>query len=144
MPQQSSARRLAVALALAVAFALPVAVTAHDPRHAAATPQSAPETAFLAATSVAMAKMMRDMEGKPTGDIDRDFVAMMVPHHQGAIEMAMALLKHTGNAQLQRLAQEIIVTQQQEIAAMHLAIGEPLPPALPAPTAVGGGATEQR
>ncbi|MEZ5832509.1 MAG: DUF305 domain-containing protein, partial [Dongiaceae bacterium] len=70
----------------------------------------------------------------PTGDVDRDFVMMMVPHHQGAIDMAMAELRYGTNEQLKRLAQEIIVTQQQEIAAMQLAIGAPLPPSAPAPT----------
>ena len=59
---------------------------------------------------------------------------MMGPHHQGAIDMAVAVLRHGRNPQIRRLAQEIIVTQQQEIAAMWLAIGQPLPPSLPAPT----------
>ena len=61
---------------------------------------------------------------------------MMVPHHRGAIDMAMAVLRYGRNEQLKRLAQEIIVTQQQEIAAMELAIGNPLPPSTPAPTQV--------
>ena len=59
---------------------------------------------------------------------------MMVPHHQGAIDMAVAVLKYGHNEQLKRLAQEIIVTQQQEIAAMRFAVGEPLPPSTPSPT----------
>ena len=57
-----------------------------------------------------------------------------VPHHQGAIDMALAELHYGRNEQLRRLAQEIIVTQRQEIAAMRLAVGEPLPPSTPAPT----------
>jgi hypothetical protein len=76
---------------------------------------------------------MVDMGIKPSGDVDRDFVAMMVPHHQGAIDMARAELRYGHNEQLRRMAQEIIVTQQQEIAAMRLAVGEPLPPSAPAP-----------
>ena len=68
-----------------------------------------------------MDKMMADMNVKPTGDADRDFVAMMIPHHQGAIDMARSLLRYGHNEQLRRLAQEIIVTQQQEIATMRLA-----------------------
>jgi hypothetical protein len=64
---------------------------------------------------------------KPTGDVDRDFVAMMVPHHQGATDMAGAYLRYGRNQQLRRLAQEIVVTQQQDIAAMRLAVGEQLP-----------------
>ncbi|CAO3424569.1 protein of unknown function DUF305 [Azospirillum endophyticum] len=79
---------------------------------------------------------MADMAVGPTGDIDRDFVAMMTPHHQGAIDMALAILKYGRNEQLKRLAQEIIVEQQQEIAAMTLAIGAPLPPSGPAPTRI--------
>ena len=99
----------------------------------AQTPAPGAEAPFLAENAAAMDKMMQDMAVKPTGDIDRDFVAMMVPHHQGAIDMAQALLRYGRNEQLKRLAQEIIVTQQQEIAAMRLAVGEPLPPSQPSP-----------
>ena len=91
------------------------------------------EAPFLAENDAAMATMMKDMMVNPTGDVDRDFVAMMAPHHQGAIDMAQALLRYGHNEQLRRLAQEIIVTQQQEIAAMRLAVGEQLPPSMPAP-----------
>jgi Domain of unknown function (DUF305) len=59
---------------------------------------------------------------------------MMVPHHQGAIDMARVELKYGRNEQLRRLSQEIIVTQQQEIAAMRLAVGDPLPPSVASPT----------
>ncbi len=58
---------------------------------------------------------------------------MMIPHHQGAIDMALAELRYGKNEQLRRLAQEIIVEQQQEIAAMRLALGQPLPPSAAAP-----------
>jgi uncharacterized protein (DUF305 family) len=83
-----------------------------------------------------MKKMMSGMAVKPTGDVDADFVAMMVPHHQGAIDMALAVLRHGRNPQIRRLAQEIIVTQQQEIAVMRLVVGQPLPPSGPSPTEV--------
>lgn len=96
----------------------------------AASPEEAP---FLAENDAATAKMMAAMEIKPSGDVDRDFVGMMAPHHQGAIDMAQAELRHGHNEQLKRIAQEIIVTQQQEIAAMWLALGEPLPPSVPSP-----------
>lgn len=85
------------------------------------------EPAFLAENDHAMTKMMEDMAIKPTGDISKDFVAMMVPHHQGAIDMAQAYLRYGQNEQLRRIAQGIIVEQQQEILAMRLAIGLPLP-----------------
>jgi uncharacterized protein (DUF305 family) len=98
------------------------------------------ETPYLAENDATMGRMMSGMVIKPTGDVDRDFVAMMSPHHQGAIEMAQAVLCNGHNEQIRRLAQEIIVTQQQEIAAMRLAVGEPLPPSVPSPTQLAGSA----
>jgi hypothetical protein len=92
---------------------------------------SAAEAPYLAENVSAMTKMMIDMGIKPSGDVDTDFVAMMAPHHQGAIEMAQAELRYGQNEPLRRMAQEIIVTQLQEITAMRLALGQPLP----APTA---------
>ena len=89
-----------------------------------ATPDEEP---FLSANVGAMTKMMVDMGIRPSGDVDKDFVSMMTPHHQGAIEMAQAELRYGRNEQLRRMAQEIIVTQLQEIAAMRLALGQPLP-----------------
>jgi uncharacterized protein (DUF305 family) len=80
------------------------------------------ETEFLAANRAAMDKMMVGMESGPAGDVDRDFVATMIPHHQGAIDMARAELRYGRNEQLRRIAQEIIIDQQQEIAAMQLAV----------------------
>lgn len=93
------------------------------------------ERDFLAENDIAMTRMMQAMAAQPSGDIDRDFVAMMSAHHQGAIDMATALLRHGGNEQLRRLAQEIAITQQAEIAAMQLAIDAPLPLSVPASTA---------
>jgi uncharacterized protein (DUF305 family) len=80
------------------------------------------EGAFVAENEAAMSKMMAAMAAEPSGDVDKDFVATMVPHHQGAIEMAQAELRHGRNERLRRIAQEIIVDQTQEIAAMKLAI----------------------
>jgi hypothetical protein len=91
------------------------------------------EASFLVENDAAMRKMVHDMAVKPTGDVDADFVAMMVPHHQGAIDMALAVLRHGRNSQIRRLAQEIIVTQQQEIVVMRLAVGQPLSPSRPSP-----------
>ena len=96
-----------------------------------------PEGPFLALNETAMNKMMAGMALKPTGDADRDFVAMMVPHHQGAIDMAQAELQYGRNQKLLRIAQEIVVEQLQEIAAMRFAIGEPA-----SPTWVTNGAQE--
>ena len=96
---------------------------------------ASPETAFLQANDAVMDRMMAGMTAKPAGEVDADFVNMMEPHHQGAIEMAELELRYGRNEQLRRIAQEIIVDQQQEIAAMRLALGRPLPPSTPAPTA---------
>src|ERR1700733_887809 len=80
------------------------------------------EAPFLKENEAAMAKMMAAMAVTPSGDVDRDFVATMVPHHQGAIEMTQAELRYGHNEQLRRIAQEIIVDQTQEIAVMRQAI----------------------
>ncbi|MBA1290743.1 DUF305 domain-containing protein [Pseudomonas japonica] len=84
----------------------------------------------------AMDRMMQGMAGPSTGDVDQDFVQAMTAHHQGAIDMAVAMLRYGHDEQLKRIAQEIIVDQQQEIAAMRLALGQPLPPSTQAPTQV--------
>jgi uncharacterized protein (DUF305 family) len=89
------------------------------------------EAQYLADNVSAMTKMMIDMGINPSGDVDTDFVAMMVPHHQGAIEMAQAELRYGRNEPLRRMAQEIIVTQLQEITAMRLVLSQPLQPSAP-------------
>jgi uncharacterized protein (DUF305 family) len=88
-----------------------------------------PEEAYLAENRAAMTKMMKDMMVKPTGDVDRDFVEMMIPHHQGAIDMAVGFLRYGSNEQLKRLAQDIIVAQQKEIEVMRLSLGGSRQPA---------------
>lgn len=102
----------AVAASLALATAVPAGASLYD----------AP---FLAQITAAMNNMMAAMNIKPSGDVDRDFVSSMVPHHQGAIEMAEAELRFGHNEKVRRIAEEIIVTQQQEIVAMHVAVGQP-------------------
>ena len=97
---------------------------------------AAGQDGFYPAMSAAMDRMMAAMHARPSQDVDRDFVAMMVPHHQGAIEMAVAELRYGTDPRLKRIAQEIVIEQQQEIAAMNVAVGEPLPKPVPAPTQV--------
>jgi YVTN family beta-propeller protein len=76
--------------------------------------------AFRAEIKAAMATMDNGMAGAPmTGDPDRDFMAMMIPHHQGAMDMAKAVLAHGKDPIVRRLAQEIITTQQAEIELMQ-------------------------
>jgi len=57
---------------------------------------------------------------RPSGDNDADFVRLMLPHHQAAIDMAKTQLAYGQDAQMRRLAQEIITDQQSEIELMHL------------------------
>jgi len=67
-----------------------------------------------------MSAMEQEMkQASMTGDPDHDFAAMMIPHHQGAIEMAKAYLLYGKSPVLRRLARKIIVTQQQEIEVMR-------------------------
>jgi uncharacterized protein (DUF305 family) len=109
---------------------------------------SSNEALFLAENRAAMEKMMAGMKANPSGDVDHDFIGMMIPHHQGAIDMAQAELRYGRNEQLRRMAQEIIVAQQQEIAVMRLAEAEPLSkPAAAhdqAPSAAAAGAAPAR
>ncbi len=86
--------------------------------------QSPREPLYLADVSRAMATMMADMTVEPTGDVDADFVAAMIPHHQGAIAMAQAELTFGQNELLRRIAQGIVVEQAQEIEAMRVALRE--------------------
>ena len=73
----------------------------------------------------AMERMHKDMNIAPTGDPDRDFAAMMIPHHQVAIEMAKLELQFGKNPVLRRLAQGIIVEQLQEIEVMQRELRHP-------------------
>ena len=68
----------------------------------------------------AMATMDRGMRDAPmTGVPEHDFVAMMIPHHQGAIDMAKALLLTTKDPELRNLAQGIVTEQENEIRLMR-------------------------
>lgn len=121
-------------MALAIVTCLSATAQGQNAPPDSATRAQADESPFLAENAAAMATMMAGMAAQPTGDIDVDFVAMMVPHHQGAVDMAVAYLRYGRSEQLRRIAQEIVVEQQQEIAAMRLALGDPLSPSSPAPT----------
>jgi hypothetical protein len=120
-------RRSLVALGLTVALGVTAAAYLVSPV------VSSPAAPFAAENRAAMDKMMAGMAIKASDDADQDFAAMMIPHHQGAIDMAQAELRYGRNEQLRRIAQEIIVDQQQEIAAMRLALGQNLPPSVAAP-----------
>jgi len=72
-------------------------------------------------TAASMAKMHAAMASvEPSGHSDVDFVKLMLPHHQAAIDMARTQLKYGNDPQMRRLAQEVIIDQQSEIELMHL------------------------
>lgn len=70
------------------------------------------------AYEAANARMHRDMAITFTDDADVDFVKGMIPHHQGAVDMAKIVLQYGKDPELRKLAEEIIVAQEKEIAFM--------------------------
>ena len=76
-------------------------------------------TQFMKEMDACMNKMLNDMHAPNySGDPDVDFLAMMVPHHEGAVEMARLVLIHGRDPLVRRLAEDIIAGQQVEIEAM--------------------------
>ena len=63
-------------------------------------------------------KMMKEMDQPYTGDADKDFVAHMIPHHAGAVDMAQVQLKYGKDPELRKMARDIIKAQEKEIAFM--------------------------
>ncbi|WP_238280986.1 CopM family metallochaperone, partial [Methylobacterium goesingense] len=117
----------------ALGFALTAAVMAGGlvggrmmmpPTLAAAEPPAVVSASFDAVMAQSMTRMHADMMVPPSGDPDRDFAAMMIPHHEGAIAMAQAELLYGKDPVLRRLAQGIIVEQGQEIAVMRRALAD--------------------
>jgi uncharacterized protein (DUF305 family) len=76
-------------------------------------------SAFDAEMQQAMAAMMAGMHVHASGDPDIDFLAMMIPHHAGAVAMARAVLRHGRDALTRQLAGEIIAGQTTEIEGMQ-------------------------
>jgi uncharacterized protein (DUF305 family) len=77
-------------------------------------------TKFSQDMDTSMKKMDHDMASAPmTGDVDHDFVTMMIPHHQGAIDMAKGELSYGKDPAMRHLAEEIISAQKTEIALMN-------------------------
>jgi uncharacterized protein (DUF305 family) len=76
---------------------------------------------FMQTMETSMTRMNQGMaKGPMTGNVDRDFATMMIPHHEGAIDMAKAELRYGKDPVMRRLAEEIMVDQQSEIDAMNL------------------------
>ncbi len=107
--------RLTVVAALT---ALPaVAFAQHD--HSNGPDRAANMTEADKAMMEAHMKMMKNMDMKPTGDPDKDFVTMMIPHHQSAVDMARVQLTYGKDPELRALAEKIIADQEKEIAQMQ-------------------------
>lgn len=85
----------------------------------AAPPAAAAASLSTAEFQAASEKMHRDMAVPLTGDTDRDFAAAMIPHHQGAIDMARIQLRYGSDPAMRRMAGEIIAAQEKEIAELR-------------------------
>jgi uncharacterized protein (DUF305 family) len=105
-----------------------------------------PASGFESEMDIGMTRMMQDMH-KPgyTGQPDTDFLAMMIPHHEGAVDMARLVLIHGCDPMVRQIAEEIIASQTVEIAAMRGRMAvlqggpDPQPDGYPALGAVRGG-----
>jgi uncharacterized protein (DUF305 family) len=110
--------RLIISLGiLALAGGIALAQHSGHGSHGAAPQRNAPAStqAFRAAND----KMHKDMDIKFSGDADIDFFKGMIPHHQGAIDMAKVVLQHGKDPETKKLAEEIIAAQEKEIAFMR-------------------------
>lgn len=101
-------------------------MTAQHRHHPPTSPPSAapahapPDGPFYRANDAAMERMHAQMHRGPwSGDVDRDFLVMMIPHHQGAVDMAELLLRYGRDPLVRMIAEKVIAGQQTEIDAMR-------------------------
>ena len=99
--------------------AIAAAAPATSPAQHGHGEQARSEGGFASGMHRSMDDMMRAMAGPMSGDPDRDFLGMMIPHHQGAVAMARLALVHCRDPLIRQLAEEIIASQQAEIASMQ-------------------------
>ncbi|MBV9908839.1 MAG: DUF305 domain-containing protein [Hyphomicrobiales bacterium] len=108
---------IVAALAMAALFSTAQSACAEDMKGMNMTmkPAATPSDKAFAAS---MTTMMNNMRVKPTGKPDADFAFMMIPHHQGAIDMAKVELQYGTDPELRQLATDIVAAQEKEIAQM--------------------------
>ena len=115
-------RSLVLAAALTALPALAWAQGAHGGHSGHSTPAQTAQTPSAPSTQgyrQANETMHRNMDISFSGDSDVDFVRSMIPHHQGAIDMAKVALQHTRDEQIRKWATEVIREQEREIAEMQ-------------------------
>ena len=121
-------------------------MTDHSAHLAPGATGAAGRSQFESDMDIGMARMMQDMHAPGyTGQPDADFLAMMIPHHEGAVDMARLVLIHGRDPLVRQIAEEIIASQTVEIAAMRGRMAvlkngpNPEPGGYPALGAVRGG-----
>jgi uncharacterized protein (DUF305 family) len=82
-------------------------------------PKSKVDAEYSKGMTASMTKMMSNMDVKTTGNPDQDFVVLMMPHHQGAIDMARIELRYGKDPVLRKMAEDIVSSQEKEIAEMR-------------------------
>lgn len=115
-------RIIALAAAIAVLPTLAVAQGAHGGHSGHSTPAQttkSPDTPATQGYRQANETMHKNMNIAFSGNADIDFVRGMVPHHQGAIDMAKVALQHAKDEQIRKWAQDVIREQEREIAEMQ-------------------------
>jgi uncharacterized protein (DUF305 family) len=110
--------RLVSAVMLVIACTAAPAFAQHQGHGSHGAAQTANATPATKAYEAANVKMHKDMAITYTGDADKDFLRGMIPHHQGAIDMAKVVLQYGKNPQVKALAEKIIKDQEAEIAEM--------------------------
>jgi uncharacterized protein (DUF305 family) len=100
----------------ALVIALPAFAQQTQSGHAQHGASSMPASASSKAYQAANDKMHQDMNIRMTGDADVDFVQGMIPHHQGAVDMAKIVLQYGADPDIKKMAQDIIAAQDKEIA----------------------------